>query len=134
MQWEEALNSFKAKLAGGSDVFGPLIHRFLLDNPHRISVVMLPDSALAAKTEEGEKARLEAIRAQLSEQEVRLVRSCGVRARVCVRVVSLFSAAHYIRPRDSSSSLFAVGWACWLGAGLQMSGEAACAVTGSDTC
>uniref|UniRef100_A0A383WCE6 Peptidase M16C associated domain-containing protein n=1 Tax=Tetradesmus obliquus TaxID=3088 RepID=A0A383WCE6_TETOB len=73
IQWEEALNSFKAKLAGGSDVFGPLIHRFLLDNPHRISVVMLPDSALAAKTEEGEKARLEAIRAQLSEQELKQV-------------------------------------------------------------
>jgi Zn-dependent M16 (insulinase) family peptidase len=71
LQWEEALNSFKAKLDGGSDVFGPLIRRFLLGNKHRVSVVMLPDSSLAAKTEEGERAKLDSIRAQLSEQEVR---------------------------------------------------------------
>jgi hypothetical protein len=71
LQWEEALNSFKAKLDGGSDVFGPLIHKFLLGNKHRVSVVMLPDSSLAAKTEESERAKLDNIRAQLSEQEVR---------------------------------------------------------------
>jgi Zn-dependent M16 (insulinase) family peptidase len=51
-------------------VFGPLIRRFLLGNKHRVSVVMLPDSSLAAKTEESERAKLDSIRAQLSEQEV----------------------------------------------------------------
>jgi hypothetical protein len=37
MQWEDALASFKAKLASGQDVFGPLIQQFLLDNQHRYS-------------------------------------------------------------------------------------------------
>lgn len=71
LQWEEALNNFKAKLAGGGDVFGPLIHKYLLDNKHRVTVVMLPDQQLAAKTDEEERKKLDEIRAKLSEQEVR---------------------------------------------------------------
>lgn len=34
-QWEEALNHFKSELSSGRDVFGPLIHKYLLDNKHR---------------------------------------------------------------------------------------------------
>lgn len=70
VQWEEALNNFKAKLAGGGDVFGPLIHKYLLDNKHRVTVTMLPDQQMAAKIEEDERKKLDGIRAQLSEQEV----------------------------------------------------------------
>eukprot|EP00879_Flechtneria_rotunda_P006113 GHRR01006426.1.p1 GENE.GHRR01006426.1~~GHRR01006426.1.p1 ORF type:complete len:1001 (+),score=416.66 GHRR01006426.1:475-3477(+) len=70
IQWEEALNSFKDKLSAGGDVFGPLIHKYLLDNQHRVTVVMLPDQSLSAKIEEDEKSRLEAIRAQLSEEQL----------------------------------------------------------------
>lgn len=69
-QWEEALNHFKSRLSGGGDVFGPLIHKYLLDNKHRVTVVMLPDQTLAAKTEDEERQKLDSIRAQLSEQEV----------------------------------------------------------------
>jgi hypothetical protein len=35
LQWEDALNHFKSELASGRDVFGPLIHKYLLDNKHR---------------------------------------------------------------------------------------------------
>lgn len=40
LQWEDALNHFKSELASGRDVFGPLIHKYLLDNKHR----SVPDS------------------------------------------------------------------------------------------
>ncbi len=35
MVWEDSLNSFKAKLAKGQDVFGSLIRKYILDNKHR---------------------------------------------------------------------------------------------------
>jgi hypothetical protein len=35
LQWEEALGHFKSRLAKGEDVFGPLIHKYLLKNNHR---------------------------------------------------------------------------------------------------
>ncbi|KAF8058036.1 PREP1 [Scenedesmus sp. PABB004] len=73
IQWEDALSHFKARLSGGDDVFGPLITKYLLNNPHRVTVVMLPDTALAAKTEADEKARLDAIRAKLSEDDLKQV-------------------------------------------------------------
>lgn len=71
LQWEEALNNFKAKLAGGGDVFGPLIHKYLLNNQHRVTVVMLPDQKLASKVEEDERNKLDGIRAKMTEQDVR---------------------------------------------------------------
>eukprot|EP00775_Hariotina_reticulata_P005466 gene5466-5701_t len=70
IQWEDALNAFKAKLAAGGDVFSPLIHKYLLDNKHRVTVVLLPDASLAVKTEEDEKKRLDDIRTKLSEQQL----------------------------------------------------------------
>jgi presequence protease len=73
IQWEDALTTFKARLASGEDVFGPLIRKYLLENMHRVSVTMLPDTGLAARVEADERARLDAIRAGLSETEV-----CGV--------------------------------------------------------
>lgn len=40
LQWEDALNHFKAQLSSGRDVFGPLIHKYLLDNKHRCVCVL----------------------------------------------------------------------------------------------
>ncbi len=56
--------------------------RYLLDNKHRVTVVMLPDSELAAKTEEAEKQRLEAARAAMSEQDVSLLLGCTAKRRM----------------------------------------------------
>lgn len=70
IQWEDALNHFKAELASGRDVFGPLIHKYLLDNKHRVTVVMLPDEKLGAKIEGDEKQKLESIRAAMSPQQL----------------------------------------------------------------
>ena len=50
--------SAQARLAGGEDVFGPLIRRFLLQNTHKVTVELLPDAKLGAQIEQDEKARL----------------------------------------------------------------------------
>jgi Zn-dependent M16 (insulinase) family peptidase len=72
IQWEDALNSFKAKLSKG-DVFSPLIEKFLLKNTHRVTVVMLPDSELAKKVEEEEQKRLESERSQMDGSQLEAV-------------------------------------------------------------
>lgn len=58
-QWIKDLEHFKGRLESGEDVFGPLIRRYLLDNGHRVTVEMLPDTELAAKQEEEERQRLQ---------------------------------------------------------------------------
>lgn len=107
-QWEDALSSFKAKLSSGGDVFGPLIQQYLLGNQHRVTVVMLPDSGLAAKTEADERARLDAIRAQLSEEQVRRgARACAGRVLrvLCVCVCCAAAARHSLHACDSPAAL-----------------------------
>ncbi len=58
-QWINDLEHFKKRLESGEDVFGPLIRQYLLDNGHRVTVEMLPDTQLAVKQEEEEKQRLQ---------------------------------------------------------------------------
>jgi len=72
IQWEDALTSFKAKLAaqGAQAVFGPLIRRFLLDNTHRVTVKLLPDPAMGARIEAAEKARVGAARAGMTAAQL----------------------------------------------------------------
>lgn len=50
-------------------LFSHLIQTWLLDNPHRVSVVMKPDPHLIAKEQEQEKQLLESIKSRLSTQE-----------------------------------------------------------------
>jgi Zn-dependent M16 (insulinase) family peptidase len=83
IQWEEALNHFKARLASDKDVFGPLIEKYLLKNNHRATVIMLPDPELGKKTEEQEKERLEKERAAMVEAQLKKVCSCGATAVAC---------------------------------------------------
>ena len=40
-------------------MFGPLIQRFLLDNNHKVTVELLPDTKLGAIVEADEKKRLQ---------------------------------------------------------------------------
>ena len=49
LRWEAPLARFKERLDSGEDVFGDLLDRFLLHNTHRVTVVTLPDSRLAAQ-------------------------------------------------------------------------------------
>lgn len=70
IQWEEALSHFKARIAAGEDVFGPLIRQYLLDNTHCVTLTMLPDPGLSARLEAAEQKRLEAQRATMSADDI----------------------------------------------------------------
>lgn len=49
--------------------FGDLIKKHLIDNPHFVRVVMVPDKTLAAKEAEDEKAALATIKEQLTSKQ-----------------------------------------------------------------
>jgi hypothetical protein len=74
LKWEEPLAHFKQRVASGEDVFGALMDRFLLNNNHRVTVITLPDSQLAAQTEAKEKQRIDSARSQMSAEDVRAPR------------------------------------------------------------
>ncbi len=63
LAWEAPLESIKKRLAAGEKVFEDAVRRWMLDNPHRSTVALLPDHELGRRREEAEAARLEAVRA-----------------------------------------------------------------------
>mmetsp|Transcript_3635 Transcript_3635/g.10465 ORF Transcript_3635/g.10465 Transcript_3635/m.10465 type:complete len:1063 (+) Transcript_3635:286-3474(+) len=73
LQWTEDLERFKARLASGEDVFGPLLKKYLLENTHCVTVELLPDAELGAKIESQEKDRLAAHKAGLTEEQLKAV-------------------------------------------------------------
>lgn len=73
MKYADSLDAFKAKLAAGEDVFGPLLDKYLLSNTHRVTLELQPDSALAAAQEAAEKAKIEAFRATLDADGIQRV-------------------------------------------------------------
>ncbi len=50
-----------------------LIHELLLDNPHRVTVTLQPDSAMAERKVAAEKMRLSAIAAQLDDEQRKIL-------------------------------------------------------------
>ena len=73
LKWSDDLAAFKAKLASGRDPFRPLLKKFLLDNRHRVSVVLKPDSALGAEQEAAEQARVDAAAKELGPEGLKAV-------------------------------------------------------------
>ena len=73
LAWGTPLESIKKRLAGGERVFEMLIRDHLLDNPHRTTVLFTPDPDLAAEEAAEERARLDAARAAMSEDDVQAV-------------------------------------------------------------
>lgn len=61
-----ALEAIKKEALGGGVYFERLIRKWLLDNPHRSTVTLLPESGAGARREAAEKAKLEAVRAAMS--------------------------------------------------------------------
>ncbi len=66
--------ALKERLSRGEPVFEDLIRRWLLDNPHRVTVLLRPDGAGRDAAEERERARLEAARVALADAGLKLVR------------------------------------------------------------
>lgn len=60
-----------------------LVQTWLLDNPHRITLVLSPDAGQAEAEEAAEKAQLKAVRQALSDQEVQTIidQACALEAR-----------------------------------------------------
>ena len=54
-------------------VFNELIREKLLDNPHRLTTVLSPDPDMQARLDAEENARLKAIRAQLTDEQIRKI-------------------------------------------------------------
>jgi hypothetical protein len=69
LKWHDDLERFKARVAAGEDVFAPLIRKFLLDNPHRVTVELRPDAALGEAIEAEEAARLAAAAAGMGDAD-----------------------------------------------------------------
>eukprot|EP00246_Nothoceros_aenigmaticus_P001222 TRINITY_DN11663_c0_g1_i1.p1 TRINITY_DN11663_c0_g1~~TRINITY_DN11663_c0_g1_i1.p1 ORF type:complete len:1083 (+),score=216.91 TRINITY_DN11663_c0_g1_i1:65-3313(+) len=78
LRFAKPLEEFKTRLAaeGSTGVFSPLIQKYLLDNNHRVAIVLEPDLQKAAQDEAAEQEKLTKFKAQLQQQELQeLVRS-----------------------------------------------------------
>ncbi len=73
LRYEEPLAALKENLASNNGALQPLIYAYLLDNPHRTTVVLQPDQQLDQRRDAAEKARLAAVRAKLSQEELQRV-------------------------------------------------------------
>ncbi|MCS7087820.1 MAG: insulinase family protein [Thermoflexales bacterium] len=74
LAFEAPLNALKQKLdACGQSIFTDLIQRFFLENPHRTTVILLPDPNVRAEREAAERARLDAARAAMSEADLKRI-------------------------------------------------------------
>jgi len=70
LAFEDSLNEIKARLSADPRYFEKLIQTHLLDNVHRTTLRLKPDPELGHRSDEEEKARLEKIRASLSNEQV----------------------------------------------------------------
>eukprot|EP00210_Caulerpa_lentillifera_P002178 g2092.t1 len=72
MKWEEPLNNLKKQLESGTDVFGDLIRKLLLENNHRVKYEMQPDTKLGAKTAQEEEQKLQELKSGMSSEDLDL--------------------------------------------------------------
>ncbi|WP_019585132.1 insulinase family protein [Deinococcus apachensis] len=74
LRLEAELESLRTDLAHGH-VFEPMIQRGLLDNPHRVTLVLAPDPDLAARTEQAERELVERLSGGFTDEDrARIVR------------------------------------------------------------
>ncbi|XP_023912838.2 presequence protease 1, chloroplastic/mitochondrial isoform X1 [Quercus suber] len=72
LKYEKPLVALKARIAqeGSKAVFSPLIEKFILNNPHRVTVEMQPDPDKASREEEAEKEILKKLKASMTEEDL----------------------------------------------------------------
>jgi len=68
--YEKPLAKLKQAIAGNPRFFEELIQSILLDNQHRSTVKLLPDSEKAARDEAEEAARMKAVRDNMMDEEL----------------------------------------------------------------
>ncbi|GKV22491.1 hypothetical protein SLEP1_g32359 [Rubroshorea leprosula] len=72
LKYEKPLMALKAKIAeeGSKAVFSPLIEKFILNNPHRVTIEMQPDPEKASCDEATEKEILEKVKASMTDEDL----------------------------------------------------------------
>jgi presequence protease len=73
LKYEGPLTAVKTHLTQSPTYLQDLIRTYLLENPHRVTLLLEPDIALRQQQDEAEKARLAAVRASLSEAELQAI-------------------------------------------------------------
>jgi presequence protease len=71
LMFEQPLQAIKDLLDQGEHYFEDLIQNFLLENTHRVTVVLQPDPDLGKRRDEAERARLDAARASMDEEALK---------------------------------------------------------------
>lgn len=69
LAFEAPLAAVKERLAAEPDYLQTLIRRYLLDNSHRVTVILEPDPQLNQRLETAERERLDRTRAAMSDDE-----------------------------------------------------------------
>ncbi len=69
--FEAPFARLKARLAKGERVFEDIIQSRIVDNPHRVTALVKPDPTQADREAEEEKARLAAVRAKLTPDDLK---------------------------------------------------------------
>lgn len=73
LAFDQPLQSIKTRVQRGEPVFTDLLQRFFRDNPHRSTLVMLPNQDWLAARARAEAARLERTRAAMSADQLQRV-------------------------------------------------------------
>src|SRR5262249_26195348 len=73
LEFEAPLASIRERLASGDRYFEGLIDRFFLQNDHRTTLVLRPDPDQGSRETAAEEARLAAVRAQMTPDDIRAV-------------------------------------------------------------
>lgn len=76
LAWEKPLAALKARLAPGEKVFEGAIERWFLDDEHHSTVILTPDSGLAAEREAAEAVKLQCIYDALSDEGHKEIAAC----------------------------------------------------------
>jgi len=70
LRYEAPLKAIKDKLASGEKLFENLIGHDLLNNPHRVKVILQPDATLREREDQQERARLDEVFKSLNADEL----------------------------------------------------------------
>lgn len=70
LKFEAPLTAVKEELGANPAYLQSLIRQYLLDNPHRLTLVLAPDPALQNRLESEEKAKLAALKDRLNEAQL----------------------------------------------------------------
>ena len=72
LKWEDQLAAFKKRLEDETPtkLFGDLIRKYLVDNPHRVTVNLLPNTTLQAELDGEEQGKLDLLRKSMTEEDM----------------------------------------------------------------